>query len=228
MTPQQVWWAAAGSPSVEIGPRAARAAAVPVEGGPCAICGTHGQVLPASDVVSDGFTDWDRCPFARSDAVFCVSCAWSLRHRPCRTWPMVAHRDGTTDDTLAVLASPVDHTTAVSVPLSRQIHTAPFARWGSVATDRQHIEWTAADVDRLALLATLRTLGFTEPAFAEPSPRWVTLSRCPDRAWVLDAWEQLAPWRQSTDHLAVALRATRTPKTTKEGTTDDRGHIDAT
>lgn len=219
ITPQQMWWHADGCPPPEWGPRASRRPCDVFPGGPCVICGNSGDVIDASQVASESFMDWDRCPNWRAGtpAVFCVPCAWTLRDRGFRTNP----RTVSGRPISAVLSEPIHITEAVSLPLSRQIHVAPFVRWGHVHTDRQALQWGPLEVERFHLVAWLRGVGFGETALTEAAPRWQVLRKIDDRARVLDAWSQLAAWRGHTDHLAVALRATRQPK--QEGITHGRG-----
>lgn len=209
-TPQAWWWDHAGRPEITTGPRANRRPATWTTGR-CAICGHHGDIHPQREIVSDGFNDWYRCRHRHPNCGFCPACAWTLRHRPFRTHP---HTAGTTGTLFEALSRPVTREVAVAVPISRQIHVAPFVEWGHVHTDRRALTWGPTEVERLHLVAHLRTLGFSEPALAEAAPRWLVMRRLdPDqRRDVLDAWARLEPWRVDPEPMAVAVRATRTPK----------------
>jgi hypothetical protein len=204
-------WEAAGCPE-----------AVPADaGGQCARCGTAGPVTRWRDVLSANFGDWDRLRW-RDSGAFCPACAWAFGHKPLRTRAHVIAPGRVTlaapGDLLAALSAPVGMPLLVVVPVAGKKHIAPWAPYGVVATDHEQLRWTGADAGRLAVLARLRGAGFGEAALGEPAPRWMILRNLDPagRADAVTAWAALAPWRDRPAYLAVACRATRTPKGQKE------------
>lgn len=191
----------------------------------CALTGLPGHVWDARHVISDLFTALDRLPWRDVDPAglaFSEPAVWGIRNRALvyRPHSLTGSRFGELDPPglyAALAALPADPSAVVAVPISRQKHVWPWARWGHVATDDGPIPWGDADVARLRLYAQLRGDGFGETALAEPAPRWPILTRLPtgERPAVLAAWPQLAPWRDTPVYLDIAARATRTPK---EGT----------
>lgn len=203
-------WEAAGRPPV------------PCPGaGQCARCGTAGPAAPWRGVLSGNFGDWDKLPF-RQSGMFCEACAWALGHKPLRTRAHVIGpgRPGQAGPALlrAVLAGPVAGRLLVSVPVAGKKHIVPWAPYGVVVTDHEQLAWTAADCARLETLAALRALGFGEQALGEQAPPWPLLRRLDgaQRLAVMSGWPGLSPWRRRPSYLAVACRATRTPKDDKE------------
>lgn len=218
-------WQTAGQPSPNWQGKAKRPITAPdPRPGVCALTGTNGPVWPVGKV-STTLTIFDRLPYRDRDpkglALGPVG-AWAFRHRIAMQQPHAivnsTHQEVTCGDLYNALVSLANDPTAlVSVPISRQKHVIPWAEWGCVGVDDEWIPWGAQDLDRLSTYRTLRQLGFSEPAFLEPAPRWVVLRKLDTAAksWVLHHWPVLDPWRQHPSLLEVAARATRTPKETK-------------
>jgi hypothetical protein len=191
----------------------------------CCRCGTTGPGVPATGVtagVSGSFTDWDRLAWRHGGDGFCVPCAWGFGAAPLRWYPHIlthtsAARAAPTDLRQA-LSGPMNPCTLVSVPVSMQKHLLPYATWGNVATDNIQLPWTAADASRFGTYLALVALGFVPAAIAEQAPRWLVLAKLspPAQAQAMTIWAHLDPWRQARPYLAVAARAVRTPKTSKE------------
>lgn len=207
-------WEAAGRPSPEAPLKAA---------GQCARCGTAGDAARWQDVLSANFGDWDRLRW-RQSGVLCAACAWAFGHKPFRLRAHVI-TPGSCEEAGPArlresLSAPLPRTVLVLAPIGQQKHLLPYAPYGAVVTDHGHLEWTAADAERLAVLAGLRALGFGEAALAEAVPRWAILGKLPpgDRLDVMTLWPALAPWRERPACLDVACRATRAPKEDGNGT----------
>jgi hypothetical protein len=212
-------WHAAGRPDPGVPLNAA---------GSCVRCTR--QVDGGADlatVVSDNYADWERLPGyqAPGPLVWCPACAWGHRHAPLRTRPHLISPDSCRAldpaDLFVQLAAPLAADRVVIVPRSRHKHLAPFAVWGTVATDDLALPWTDQDSWCLAVTGWLRGLGFSEAALRRPTPpiepaRWpqARLGR------VLHRWDELAPWRQRTPWLEVGLRATRHLSPTARGQQD--------
>lgn len=184
----------------------------------CLICGKPAAERTL-DVVSANWMDWDRCKYRSTGDGFCARHATEFRSKELRYRPHVDRGDGrwetlTPEMLGALLGEPIAAPVRVSVPVSRQIHVAPFAMPGRVATDRQSLAWTVADTERLAVLRDLRTRGFGEAALAEWAPRWVLLRRLDpaDARLVSLLWPLLDEWRHRPVYLDVACRATRTTR----------------
>lgn len=218
MTPQRAMWEAQGRPALDV-------STGPTDG-VCALTGEHGPTWPAKTVVSDLYTDWDRLNAPPDTARFGASAVHSIRGgRTLRARPWVITDTPTAVqvgpvELGAVLSVPVDAHTCVTVPISRQIHVIPYARWGMVCSDRDQAPWTVADVDRLSVYRTLRAAGFGETVLAERTPPYPLLRRAADPAHVMTLWPELHPWRDRPSMLDVAARATRTPK--EDRADDDR------
>jgi hypothetical protein len=201
-------WAAAGRPDPGV-PLASAGACIR-----CARQVDAGAELEA--VVSGNYGDWDRLPgrHATGPLVWCAPCAWGHRHPPLRTRPH--HVTATRCQALgppalfAVLAAPLPADQVVLVPISRHKHLAPFAAWGTVATDDLTLAWTEQDAWCLAVLGWLRGLGFGEAALRRPTPPLSPGQFPPAVAGrIVTRWADLDPWRRQPPWLEVGLRATR-------------------
>jgi hypothetical protein len=175
-------------------------------------------------VVSDNYADWERLAGHRGPGplVWCPPCAWGHRHAPLRTRPHLIGPDTcrTLDPAglFVALAAPLAAHQVVIVPQSRHKHLAPFARWGTVATDDLALAWTDQDSWCLAVTGWLRGLGFGEAALRRPTPPVDPACWPPAQLGrVLSRWEELGPWRQRTPWLEVGLRATRHLSPTARG-----------
>lgn len=213
--PMCVLWESMGRPNPERGPGTTP--------GICARChartddGTRIKV-----VVSDKFTGWDDYT-DHPDPLWCTACVWGHTHTPLRTQPWLiggpTPGPTTTSAVGDLLAAPLNPYCAVSVPLSRQKHIVPFARWGMVATDDRALPWGAAEQARFLHVRALRTLGFSETALMEPAPRFEQLATLPPArmAQVLAQWKTLDTWRRDPIYLRVASLVTRPAKTQHRG-----------
>lgn len=200
-------WDGAGRPEIPGQGRGAHTPPAPTRTVTCILCGATAIGCAIRDVTSGNFLDWDRCPHTGDG--FCRPCAWTLRHKPLRLTPHVVTATATHHD-LTVLHDPLGHGVAVIVPVSRQKHVAPWARWGTVTTDNDQVTWTIEHAELLAVYAELRSLGFGETALTETEPRWQILSKLDRRHDVIDLWHRLDPWRRRPACMDIAARATRT------------------
>lgn len=221
-------WAAAGRPDPDWTGKAATARpAPPSRPGVCAMTGARGEVWDARHVVSDSWTAWDLFGFRHVDPAgvgFGAAAAWALRTRRLFQRPHAlvgaswVELDGPgLYDALVAL----DGHGTVLVPISRQKHVTPHARWGHVATDDGPIPWTAADNERLDVYRRLRAAGFGESALTEPAPRYQIIARADNPSEIMELWPALDGWRRSYGYMEVAARATRRPKDVEEA--DDAG-----
>ena len=118
-----------------------------------------------------------------------------------------------------VLDHPVTSTSAVVVPLRPgRKHVVSGAAWGHVVTDDQLLTWSSQDVARLHLVHALLRAGFSAASLHEPAPpyRVITQLQHDKLAWILDAWEELLPWRRRPAWLQVAVR-TQQPRSGRRG-----------
>jgi hypothetical protein len=195
--------------------------------GRCARCGTaddHASRIKA--VVSDKFTGWDLYTDI-ADPLWCRACAWghttmALRVRP---WLITAPLDNsprasqtpqppTRPELTALLSTALPHSVALTIPISRQKHILPAARWGYLTTDDRVLRWDQTEATRFHWLRTLRTHGFSETSLREPAPRFeqlITLAPAAMRE-TLTMWDRLGPWRADDTYLSIACIASRPPK----------------
>lgn len=182
--------------------------------GICVICGSEGPVIEAGQVVSPKFTDWDQYA-GTAHTLWCEGCVWAHTVHDLRTYawkvsPTECERlsEGRLN---SVLSFPLDHDTAVIIPISRHKHLLPRARAGVITSDDAHLPWGDRQVEFLNILTRLRALGFSENALTEAAPRWAMITKLsgPDKVEVLKSWAVLTPWRNNPLLMAIGLRATR-------------------
>lgn len=213
----EVAWRANGSPAVVSTPPAAAL-------GPCSRCSTEDRLAPTLSVVSRNFSSYDGWADPSGPGL-CRACTWAYRNPMLRTVPHLIVRWPELLQPLdcaglsAVLDRPVDANSAVVVPLRPgRKHVVSGASWGHVVTDDQLLTWGSLDVARLHLVRTLRESGFSAADLHQPAPPYpmVTQLDPAQLAWVLDAWEELRPWRSRPAWLQVAVRAQQ-PRTGHRG-----------
>ncbi|MDD4865638.1 MAG: hypothetical protein PHQ28_00415 [Mycobacterium sp.] len=209
--PAAAAWIAAGCPAVDA-PTARK--------GRCGRCGTDAPTVSSWHAVSDKFAAFDGWPYGVDR--LCLACAWAYSRAP-NTQPalhitatsVTEHIDST--GLLGLLcAGPLPNDHAVVVPATRRQHILPCAQWGYLATDGFVTRWDPAAAQRLTDLAWLReTLAKTGGGggwarlSAPAPPPWLLRSQ-PAAQWpgILDAWEQLRPWRDLPALWAAARRLT--------------------
>lgn len=194
----------------------------PVQDGCCAICAHYGPGVPVygkHGAVSDNFTDYDLGRGQATDNHICMACCWVFRTKPLRLRPVAYTRTGhhvldQPSKLYAALATPIGYDRAVSISVGRQKHAAPWADWGTLRTERLNDVWDQTDVDRLAVLADLRALGFNERALADPDfPYHIARKTDRNPLDLHDQWMALEDWRTNRRHcLDIALLATRKDK----------------
>lgn len=166
-------------------------------------------------VVSDKFTGWDDYT-QTPDPLWCVPCTWAHTAIDARVKAWRIDTAGAVEATPAVLAAdlegPLSAHVALVVPLSRQKHILPAARWGHVTVDDRVLIWGPEEAHRFTVLRWLRGLGFSEASLSLPVPRFEQFITLPatDMAHVMVRWETLSPWRQDSAYLKVACKAART------------------
>jgi hypothetical protein len=118
----------------------------------------------------------------------------------------------TRDQARAALTSALAADQALVVPLRPgRKHVLPDAVWGRVSVDDAHLPWGEHDAALLQLVIDLRGKGFGSRMLAEPAPPYPVLQTLPRADWqpVLQAWEQLTPWRvPDSPWLPLALHVT--------------------
>jgi hypothetical protein len=217
-------WEAAGRPEPNWQGKARRPVTPPEpRDGVCALTGEPGPVWPLNKITTT-LTTLDR--FRRRDAdpqglALGPAAAWAIRHRAAMQHPHAivdgTHRQVTPPELYQALEQAATCPDVMpTVPISRQKHVLPWARWGHVGVDDEWLPWDRTHLDRLGIYRALRRLGFGEAAIAEPTPRHQILARLDraDRIWVLTHWGDLNRWRHHPAYLEVAARATREPKET--------------
>lgn len=211
--PAATAWAAAGSPVVD---------APTAIDGRCGRCGTDGPTIPSSCAVGEKFTAFDGWPYGLDR--LCHTCAWAYARKPntqpslhITTTTVTEHID--TAELLGLLvAGPLPDSQAAVVPATRRQHILPNAQWGHLATDGFVIQWDTAAAKHLADTARLRTIIDTAkpknaaawPCLSKPAPpAWLMRSQ-PAYQWplILEAWQQLQPWRSLPQLWTVARRLT--------------------
>lgn len=211
MDPVSAAWRAAGSPPPP----------APTRAGLCARCLASDQLTLTSKVVSDNFTGYDDWLNPQAYGL-CPSCSWAYTFTALRAKPHLVHREPPALTPLdpaqlhQALQQPPTLDTTITVPSrAGRKHVLPLARWGRVQLDDTAITWTSADVDRLAILTTLRQRGISATALAQNVPSWLVLRTVADteRAELLEQWTELNPWRASRPWLQLALLATTAKRT---------------
>ena len=217
--PAAAAWAAAGCPAVD---------APAAINGRCGRCGADDATVPSSRVISEKFAAFDGWPYGLDR--LCLACAWAYSRAP-NTQPAL-HITTTTlteyVDTTRLLdllaAGPLPDSHAVIVPATRRQHILPTAQWAHLATDGYVIRWDAPAAQRLADLAWLRAIvdnakaktdrTWTRLGMPAPPP-WLLTAQPPDQ-WprLLNAWQQLQPWRSLPQLWAAARRLTNPPQLT--------------
>jgi hypothetical protein len=214
--PAAVAWVLAGCPAID---------APAAIAGRCGRCGSEGRTVPSSRVVSEKFAAFD-CWLYGLDRL-CLGCAWAHSRAPntqpalhITTTSVTEHVDST--ELLGLLrAGPLADTAAVVVPATRRQHILPNAQWAHVATDGFVTAWDAGAAQLLTDVAWLRGLlaaagpgasGSWTRLSAPVPPPWL-LTGQPSGQWlrILDAWEQLMPWRSLPQLWAMARRLTNAP-----------------
>lgn len=201
-------WTGAGAPGP--GPAAAP--------GGCARCAAEADLVPARTAISKVFTGYDDWA-SPSGAGLCPACAWGYATPALRSYihavtdrpPMLRRLDRAQAHRL-LAAAPMRPGIALLVPLRPgRKHLLPAAVWGRVTVDDVRLPWTAADAQRLQLVARLRGQGFGTRMLREPAPPFPVLRRLPVDQWatVMNSWSELDPWRtQPAPWLELALHIT--------------------
>ena len=185
-------------------------------GARCGRCGFAGAVMtPVRKVVSKLFTAYAGW-FDPRNAELCEACVWLYRHPPLRTAIHCVRRTkpsltSLTEHALGqLLSEPLAQDVALIVPshMGRK-HVFAGATWGRIAVDDAQLAWTGRDVEMLAAMSRLRTVGFSERALLEPAPKFAVLQKLPNSAWptIFEDWETLNQWRSAPPWWAVATRA---------------------
>lgn len=218
MTPVEILWLSDGSPDVMPGTLTV---------GVCALAGTTGPVWPISDVVSSNWSDWSELRWLnQTDPVIGSAAVWAFR----RWGPVRGDLSAWKDGTLTAIAIrpdgrvdrvrrgdpiPTSADAAVVVPMSRQRHVVPYARWGHWSTEGHTVHVTPRLVAAVEVLAGLRRLGLGEAEAREPHPRSGAHTRL--GLTLPDLWGRWAAVRVLQEHpamIAMAVRLTRQPKET--------------
>lgn len=184
--------------------------------GGCARCaGTTETMTPTGQVVSRRFTGYETWTNLPSRAL-CEVCVWAYRHLRLRSCAHIITADppamleALPTQLRKVLAQPLPAGIAVTVParLWRK-HLLPDARWGQICVDGVNITWRTEDAQRLAVMCSLRELGFTEQDLRAPAPPHRVLRTLEHRRWaqILEDWETLVPWRSAPSWWITAARA---------------------
>lgn len=210
ISPLQVAWVTAGSPLTEGLPKS--------EQGVCAVTGEVGAVYPSRTVLSNLFTAWDRLGGQTATIGLAMCWAVSRQSNHVKTQPYVVTHDTAHHPTLPqlreTLIAPVSPDIAVTIPISQQVHTLPWAQWGTVTTDRDQHDWTTNDAALFAVFCRWRDeYRVSEKAWPEPSCPWWIAREHPE---LVAEWSMFDPWRERPSKLLTAIRAARTPKETKE------------
>lgn len=184
----------------------------------CARCGHRTPEMTAvGQVVSKRFTGYSSWTNSAARTL-CAACTWAYRTPALRSAAHLVTRGPAALTTLTptnlhqVLAGPIDARTAIIVPLvPGRKHLLPDAQWGRVTVDDLALDWTAADRDRLQVMARLRGRGFTETVLAAAAPDYRTLAGLAPEAWpaIFDDWAALDPWRAAPPWWQLASRALR-------------------
>lgn len=200
-------WTAAGRPASALGSRA----------GVCARCGAAGTVVPVRSVLSKSFTGFEGWadPSGRG---MCGACAWGHSVDDLRKVAHLVRQDPAALVAVArgevgrILAAPLGVGECLVVPLRPgRKHILPGAVWGRVCVDDAHLPWTDRQARLLGRVVWLRGLGFGSRMLAEAAPAYGVMARLDPQTWtdVLDAWAELAEWRESQGPwLALAVYAT--------------------
>lgn len=200
--PIDVCWDAAGRPEPDepsTGP------------GRCVVTGrTYDRVWPVRPFLSNSFTESARLHTGEtvSAAGWCALKGWGWRcvtdrRAPWRKlagpkvvgWVVTPTRvsGATPVDMLDALTSPCGRTT-VAWGLSCQKHTLLWTDWGVVSLDPGSLRWTEQHRNAARFAARARQLGCPGPAFDEPAPPalWMSKLDAENRAAVIRQWGQFA------------------------------------
>lgn len=185
-------------------------------GNSCARCACAGGETAVREVVSKKFTAWDSWANPQAGRL-CAACTWGYRTSDLRADALAIMWDATAPACRRLdphelgdaLAEPLPGNVALSVPLrAGRRHVLPVTQLGRVCVDGTNVTWSAGDARRLGLVRELRRQGVSWRAFTEPAPSWRAVSSSPDPQAMLQAWQELDPWRSSGVWLQVALAAT--------------------
>lgn len=175
----------------------------------CGACGQHvDTVTPWTDVVSDNFTDWDRC--ARDSNGVCRACAWAFTTRDARTYATLVTDTGTArvvpfGELAGLLSRPVPF--ALTVPVTGRKHLLPFATWGVVTADHGSVPWGHREARLARALTTLLDGGVPvstfDPVVGVPPVALV------HGYGLFEAWDVMKAWHGSPQYTIALLAARR-------------------
>lgn len=176
--------------------------------GECRRCGTRDHLVPVSSVVSAKFTGFDS--LGHGDGL-CPICAWAYSATTRRLTLAISPSAAIVLDSVGLFDQLLRPTVSIAlvVPLSGRKHVLPHAQWGTVRVDDINLVWRASDINRLRIVAELRSRGAPTSTLTDPCPSWRWLRTQPEATWTAtqQQWRLLTCWR-ATPHLQLAIKAT--------------------
>lgn len=183
--------------------------------GTCARCGTVGDSIPISSIVSPNFTDWELFQSGRS--VLCLECAWAFKMPQFRTSSILLDKAANTACLLSPvqvkekLLRPLGLEEALTVPISGRKHLLVKAKWGEVATDDGGVVWSEGAAVMLSEVTKLREGGVTTKALLYDYPPCNMFNEHFDMRDFLSLWASVKKWR-GTPYFSIALKISQEKK----------------